>query len=176
MAADVVSWVFANKTYNRNRPVLIDAANAKVSVSAHQAHLYVRWLIAGLKAAGLQQGDGVCILSFNHVCRLPGSIEPELMLHRSTILSSSSPSLEQEAMSSTVAQARPTRSSSDYLNPLDQSSFFRDMDWLPKLLLLVLPSTTQLRYISTIMISSQCLRDVLYGPLCSGMGKRIGYV
>ncbi|KAL6401322.1 hypothetical protein AUP68_15190 [Ilyonectria robusta] len=62
---DVVSFTFDNPTYDIDRPVFIDPHDPSNNFSPRRAKSLVRRLISGLKAAGLQPGDTVCIHSFN---------------------------------------------------------------------------------------------------------------
>lgn len=64
---DVVSFTFNNPSYDVHRPVLIDPANTSNYYSHASAKRLVRQLIAGLRAAGLQKGDTVCVHSFNSI-------------------------------------------------------------------------------------------------------------
>jgi 4-coumarate--CoA ligase len=85
---DLISWCYDNRaSFDQDKPVskscknreiilkelyqiYIDAANPSQSISATQAYQYIRQLVAGFHAAGLKQGDVVCIHSFNNVCSL----------------------------------------------------------------------------------------------------------
>lgn len=62
---DVVSFTLDNPTYDVDRPVLIDPNDPSRYFSHRTATALVRRLISGLKAAGLEPGDTVCIHSFN---------------------------------------------------------------------------------------------------------------
>ncbi|KAI9815755.1 MAG: hypothetical protein M1827_002151 [Pycnora praestabilis] len=64
---DLLSWTFANQSYDQDKPVLIDAANPSRSLSARQIRKAVRQVISGLRAAGLKEGDTVCVDSFNDI-------------------------------------------------------------------------------------------------------------
>ena len=66
-AVDVVSWVFGNLEYDHDRAIYIDVDQPDRSISAKEACLTVRKLIAGLKANGLTKGDPVCLYAFNDV-------------------------------------------------------------------------------------------------------------
>lgn len=46
----------------------MDASDTSRSISWRQARTLVRQLAAGLRAAGLKDGDCVCLHSFNDVC------------------------------------------------------------------------------------------------------------
>ena len=61
---DVVPFTF-DANYDQDRPVLIDPADPSRYYSYRTARQTVRRLIAGLRKAGLQRGDAVCIHSFN---------------------------------------------------------------------------------------------------------------
>ena len=50
--------------------IYVDCINPSNSITANQAYVLIRKLVAGFRAAGLQKGDVVCIHSFNNV-RLP---------------------------------------------------------------------------------------------------------
>lgn len=47
--------------------VFIDAVHPERSLSLNQARIVIRKLVAGLKHAGLQRGDCVCVHSFNDI-------------------------------------------------------------------------------------------------------------
>ncbi|KAK6369655.1 uncharacterized protein PV06_10678 [Exophiala oligosperma] len=64
---DLLSWIFDDPQYDKDKPVYIDAADPSRSISFSQAKVFVRKLVAGLKAAGLKNGDCVCVSSFNDI-------------------------------------------------------------------------------------------------------------
>ncbi|KAH8676590.1 hypothetical protein BGZ60DRAFT_260185 [Tricladium varicosporioides] len=64
---DLLSWTFGNTDYDLDKPLFINAQDEAEFVSHHQARTYVRKLIAGLRANGLQPGNSVCLHSFNSV-------------------------------------------------------------------------------------------------------------
>lgn len=64
---DLVSWTFGNLDYDQKKKIYIDAENAQRSLSASEARVTVRKLVAGLKAKGLKPGDCVCVHAFNDV-------------------------------------------------------------------------------------------------------------
>ena len=53
--------------------IYIDAVNPTRTISSRQGRVLVRKLVAGLRAAGLQKGDCVCVHSFNDVSSLSSS-------------------------------------------------------------------------------------------------------
>ncbi|KAJ5342787.1 AMP-dependent synthetase/ligase [Penicillium brevicompactum] len=64
---DLLSYIFDNPSYDQDQPIYIDVHNPSRSISCNQARKLIRQLIAGLRAAGLQQGDCVLIHSFNDI-------------------------------------------------------------------------------------------------------------
>ncbi|KAH6675739.1 hypothetical protein B0J14DRAFT_371673 [Halenospora varia] len=64
---DILSWTFGNTDYDLDKPLFINAHDEAESISYNQARSYVKKLIAGLKAKGLQPGNSVCLHSFNSV-------------------------------------------------------------------------------------------------------------
>jgi long-subunit acyl-CoA synthetase (AMP-forming) len=64
---DLLSWMFDDIKYDIDKPLYIDAANPSQTISARQAKSTIRKLAAGLRNAGLQKGDTVCLHSANHV-------------------------------------------------------------------------------------------------------------
>ncbi|CAO2657301.1 Nn.00g034270.m01.CDS01 [Neocucurbitaria sp. VM-36] len=66
-AKDILSWMYDEPLFDQNTPIYIDANDPSNSISAAQAKTLIRQLIAGLKHAGLQKGDGVLIHSFNSI-------------------------------------------------------------------------------------------------------------
>ncbi|KAK3110826.1 hypothetical protein LTR53_014491 [Teratosphaeriaceae sp. CCFEE 6253] len=64
---DLLSWTFDDYRHSWDEPIYIDALDPeRTSVSARQAKKLIRQLVAGFRAIGLQQGDCVCVHSFNH--------------------------------------------------------------------------------------------------------------
>jgi hypothetical protein len=82
---DLISWTFNSSIDDKDRPVsrysaylsgsilteqlLIDASDTSRFLSYNQLLSHVRRLVAGLQAVGVQQGDCVCVSSFNDVSR-----------------------------------------------------------------------------------------------------------
>ncbi|KAG8533018.1 putative NRPS-like protein biosynthetic cluster [Bacidia gigantensis] len=64
---NVVSRVLSNESYDQDRGIYIDAEDLARAYTASEARTSVRKLIAGLKAAGLNKGDCVCVHAFNDV-------------------------------------------------------------------------------------------------------------
>ncbi|GKZ23751.1 hypothetical protein AbraIFM66951_000595 [Aspergillus brasiliensis] len=64
---DIISWIFDQARYDVDKPVYIDASDPSRSISWRQARTLVRQLAAGLRAAGLENGDCVCLHSFNDI-------------------------------------------------------------------------------------------------------------
>ena len=67
---DLVSWTFANlenEDYEQGKKIYINADDPCQSISASEAQILVRKLVAGFKAVGLQPGDCVCVHAFNNV-------------------------------------------------------------------------------------------------------------
>ncbi|PYH28470.1 acyl--CoA ligase [Aspergillus neoniger CBS 115656] len=64
---DIISWIFDEERYDIDKPVYIDASDTSRSISWRQARILVRQLAAGFKAAGLKDGDCVCLHSFNDI-------------------------------------------------------------------------------------------------------------
>ncbi|KAL4736081.1 hypothetical protein BDV11DRAFT_211572 [Aspergillus similis] len=64
---DILTYIFANPSYDANRPVYIDVSNPSRSISLAQARTMIRQLIAGLRAWGAKEGDCVAIHSFNDI-------------------------------------------------------------------------------------------------------------
>ncbi|RDH32426.1 hypothetical protein BDQ94DRAFT_179364 [Aspergillus welwitschiae] len=64
---DIISWIFDQARYEIEKPVYIDASDTSCSISWRQARTLVRQLAAGLRAAGLKDGDCVCLHSFNDI-------------------------------------------------------------------------------------------------------------
>ncbi|KAK5093380.1 hypothetical protein LTR70_004752 [Exophiala xenobiotica] len=62
---DVVSFAFDDPAYDLDKPLFINPANPSEYYTYNTARLTVCQLIAGLKHAGLQPHDTVCIHSFN---------------------------------------------------------------------------------------------------------------
>ncbi|KAJ5086196.1 hypothetical protein N7532_010967 [Penicillium argentinense] len=73
---DLLSFIFDDPPYDQDTPIYVDTHNPSRSISCNEARKLIRRLIAGLRAAGLQQGDCVLIHSFNdvsggHSARIP---------------------------------------------------------------------------------------------------------
>ncbi|OCK75142.1 acetyl-CoA synthetase-like protein [Lepidopterella palustris CBS 459.81] len=66
-ATDFVSWTLTCETEEKDKPLLIDAANPSRYLTFNKLRTVVRQLIAGLKSQGIQPGDCVCINSFNDI-------------------------------------------------------------------------------------------------------------
>ena len=64
---DILSWIFDKPSYDHDKPVFIDATDPSRIVTGTSARPLIRKLIAGLRKAGLQRGDCVCIHSFNDI-------------------------------------------------------------------------------------------------------------
>ncbi|CCD54855.1 similar to 4-coumarate-CoA ligase [Botrytis cinerea T4] len=64
---DLLSWIFDNIPYDQDAMIYIDAADPSRSISASQARIIIRRLVAGFHAAGLKRGDCVCLHSFNDI-------------------------------------------------------------------------------------------------------------
>ncbi len=64
---DLSSWSFDDLKYDWDDPIYIDGLNPDNSISARQALTLIRKLAAGFRAIGVQQGDCVCINSFNDI-------------------------------------------------------------------------------------------------------------
>ena len=64
---DLVSWVLNNHHYDQHAPLYIDPDHPSRCLTAAEVRCLVKRLIAGLKAAGLQEGDVVCLNAFNDV-------------------------------------------------------------------------------------------------------------
>ena len=64
---DLLSWIFDDIKYDWEKPLYIDAADPGNSISARQAKSIIRRLAAGLRHAGLREGETVCVHSANHV-------------------------------------------------------------------------------------------------------------
>ncbi|KAG9237504.1 hypothetical protein BJ875DRAFT_395094 [Amylocarpus encephaloides] len=64
---DLLSWTLGNTNYDLDKPLFVNARDPIESVSYNQATSYIRKLIAGFRAKGLQSGDSVCLHSFNSV-------------------------------------------------------------------------------------------------------------
>ena len=68
---DLLSFVLSNQSYPQDRKIYIDAKQPDRSYSATEARTTIQKLIAGLRAAGLEKGDCVCLLAFNDVGQSP---------------------------------------------------------------------------------------------------------
>ena len=64
---DILSWIFDDLSYDQDDPIYIDALNPENTVSARQARSMIRKLVAGFRSIGVQEGDCVCINSFNDI-------------------------------------------------------------------------------------------------------------
>jgi long-subunit acyl-CoA synthetase (AMP-forming) len=80
---DLISWTFESDIDDKDKPVscysaypsesklteqlLLDACDISRSLSYNQILSHVRRLVAGLQAVGIEQGDCVCVNSFNDV-------------------------------------------------------------------------------------------------------------
>jgi 4-coumarate--CoA ligase len=84
---DILSWMYDNPLFDQDRPVrslstlalycshhtntrlqiYIDASNPAHHITAAQAHVLIRQLIAGFKYAGIQTGDVVLVHAFNSI-------------------------------------------------------------------------------------------------------------
>lgn len=64
---DLVSWTFGNTDNNQDKRIYIDPDDPQRSLSASEARVMVRKLVAGFIAKGLQPGDCVCVHAFNDV-------------------------------------------------------------------------------------------------------------
>ncbi|KAL3429387.1 hypothetical protein BDV09DRAFT_44458 [Aspergillus tetrazonus] len=64
---DILTYIFANPSYDPNKPVYVDVSNPARSISLAQARTIIRQLIAGLRAWGVKEGDCVAIHSFNDI-------------------------------------------------------------------------------------------------------------
>ncbi|EGP86358.1 4-coumarate,CoA ligase-like protein, partial [Zymoseptoria tritici IPO323] len=67
---DILSWYFypgSVRRLNLYKPVYIDAFDPKRQYTHGQARTTIRKLVAGLRKAGLRQGDVVCVHSFNDI-------------------------------------------------------------------------------------------------------------
>ncbi|KAF9735090.1 hypothetical protein PMIN06_000863 [Paraphaeosphaeria minitans] len=64
---DILSWACEGPEYDQDAPLYIDAANPSTTLSARQTKSLIRQLIAGFRAAGLQEGETVLVHSFNSI-------------------------------------------------------------------------------------------------------------
>jgi acyl-CoA synthetase (AMP-forming)/AMP-acid ligase II len=64
---DILSWIFDEPSYELELPLLIDAADPQRVLTGADAKRLIRQLIAGFRAAGVQQGDCIGIHSFNDI-------------------------------------------------------------------------------------------------------------
>lgn len=66
---DLISWIFDEVPYDQDQPIYIDAANPERTISANQARIIIRKLVAGLKQWGVRSGrsDVVCLHAFNDI-------------------------------------------------------------------------------------------------------------
>ncbi|KAJ8118894.1 hypothetical protein OPT61_g222 [Boeremia exigua] len=65
---DVLSWMYDEPQFDHELPeIYIDAYDATNSISAAQAKVMIRQLIAGFRHAGVQKGDTVLVHAFNSI-------------------------------------------------------------------------------------------------------------
>ncbi|QKX61466.1 uncharacterized protein TRUGW13939_08614 [Talaromyces rugulosus] len=64
---DILSYIFDKPAYNQDKPIYVDVHKPSRSISCNQARRIIRQLIAGLRAAGVKQGDCVALHSFNDI-------------------------------------------------------------------------------------------------------------
>ncbi|KAH8585761.1 hypothetical protein B0O99DRAFT_696168 [Bisporella sp. PMI_857] len=64
---DLLSWCFDDIPYDWDKPIYVDPNDPSRTISARQAKLIIRKLVAGFHAAGLKAGDCVCLNSFNDI-------------------------------------------------------------------------------------------------------------
>ena len=64
---DILSWTFDDLNYDWDEPIYIDGKNPKNSISPRQAKSLIRKLVAGFRALGVQNGDCLCMNSFNDI-------------------------------------------------------------------------------------------------------------
>lgn len=64
---DLISWTFDDNKSDQDEPRYINATDPSKSISLKQARSIIRKLVAGFHAAGLKQGDCVCLHSFNDI-------------------------------------------------------------------------------------------------------------
>ncbi|PSN69630.1 4-coumarate-CoA ligase-like protein [Corynespora cassiicola Philippines] len=64
---DILSWIFDDQKYDQDKPIYIDATNPTRTISSRQARSTIRKLCAGFQAEGLEDGDCVCVVSFNDI-------------------------------------------------------------------------------------------------------------
>ncbi|KAF2098907.1 4-coumarate-CoA ligase-like protein [Rhizodiscina lignyota] len=64
---DLLSWMFDDPSYDKDKPIYIDAANTSRTICYRKAFSITRKLAAGFKAAGVKKGDCVCMLAFNDI-------------------------------------------------------------------------------------------------------------
>ncbi|KAF2642995.1 putative AMP-binding enzyme [Massarina eburnea CBS 473.64] len=64
---DILTWQCEGPTYDENKLIYIDAADPSKSISAKEARVLIRKLIAGFRTAGVKKGDAVLIQSFNNI-------------------------------------------------------------------------------------------------------------
>ncbi|KAF3034654.1 hypothetical protein E8E12_000371 [Didymella heteroderae] len=65
---DILSWIYDEPQFDHEKlPVYIDAYNPANLISAAQAKVLIRQLVAGLKHAGINQGDTVLVHAFNSI-------------------------------------------------------------------------------------------------------------
>ncbi|KAK3111429.1 hypothetical protein LTR53_013338 [Teratosphaeriaceae sp. CCFEE 6253] len=65
---DILSWCEDDRSaFDQDKPIYIDCAKPQRTISANQAYVLIRKLVAGFRNAGLQKGDCVCIHAFNNL-------------------------------------------------------------------------------------------------------------
>lgn len=64
---DLPRFVLNHRTYDENKPVLIDAAAPKRAITKAQAKVMVEQTAQGLQSVGLKRGDTVCVVHLNDV-------------------------------------------------------------------------------------------------------------
>ncbi|KAF2636241.1 4-coumarate-CoA ligase-like protein [Massarina eburnea CBS 473.64] len=64
---DLLSWMFDEQKFDPHKPIYIDTADPDRTICSHQARSIIRKLCTGFRAAGLKEGDCVCVISFNDI-------------------------------------------------------------------------------------------------------------
>ncbi|EXJ60903.1 hypothetical protein A1O7_05056 [Cladophialophora yegresii CBS 114405] len=64
---DILSWMFDEPRFDQEKAVYVDAIDPSKCITANQARVLIRQLIAGFHAAGVRPGDTVCIHGFNSI-------------------------------------------------------------------------------------------------------------
>ncbi|KAH6644879.1 4-coumarate-CoA ligase-like protein [Boeremia exigua] len=64
---DILSWMYDEPQFDHSVPIYIDAYDASNSISAEQANILIRQLIAGFRQAGVREGDTVLVHAFNSI-------------------------------------------------------------------------------------------------------------